>query len=110
MTNSLNSPVHYVENILFKITSPGYGASATEEKVNTVDICDIKNNACTTFQKDKHKLFETANECLSYCTAQTKSVETIDINVPCLIYPHAPYTNEPVFITSAYNRQKESNF
>lgn len=110
MTNSLNSPVHYKENILFKNTSPGYGTTATEEKVNTIDICDIKNNMCTTFQKDKHKLFDNANDCSTYCATQTKSIETIDINVPCLVYPHSPYTNEPVFITSAYNPQKESKF
>lgn len=110
MTNSLNSPVHYKENILFKNTSPGYGTTATEEKVSTTDICDLKNNICIQFQKDKHKIFDNNSECLSYCTQRTKTIEVININVPCLVYPHAPYTNEPVFITSAYNPQKESSF
>lgn len=110
LSNSFNSSVHYNDNILFKITNPGYGSASTQEKIPTTDICDIKKNTCIQYQKDKHKLFDNEEDCLSYCSKQTKTLEVVDINAPCLVYPHTPYTNEPVFITSAYNPKKESRF
>jgi len=99
-----------VNNISFNYSYSSSDKKTTSSKINNIYIYDSKNSISTTYQENNHKLFDNESECLTYCATQTKPIEVVNINVPCLVYPHAPFTNEPVFITSAYNRQKESIF